>query len=76
MKLNLDRIDCARMMLACTVLQQSLESEANDPETNEDRRTIAQGSTESWARLHDRIHVQIAEFDRKQGERLRRLYEK
>lgn len=76
MTLKLDRSDCARLMIACTALQHSLENEASNQETSADRRTIAQGSAEAWAQLHDRLRDQVDEFDRKQAERLRRLYAK
>lgn len=65
MKLELDRSDVTRMLIACTTISQSLKAESVDENTNEERRLIAARSAGMWDRMHDRIRAELDKWDRK-----------
>lgn len=65
MTLKIDRSHACGLSMACLQVAIMLENEANDPETSEDRKEIAQRSAEMWYALRDEVREQIAAWDEK-----------
>lgn len=65
MTLKIDRQHACRLSKACLFVAQSLEREANDPETTAERREIALRSAEMWYAIRDEVRAQIEEWDAK-----------
>lgn len=65
MTLKIDRQHACRLSTACLTVAQMLEREAADPETNADRREIAQRSAEMWYAIREEVRAQIEAWDAK-----------
>lgn len=67
MTIKIDRYKAGRLLMACSFCAESLQNEAEDAETTEDRAQIARRSVNMWREIHDEIKQQIDKWDKASG---------
>lgn len=65
---SINRMDICDLLIACTSVRFSLENEANDPNTTDERKRICLNSAKKWERLHDKVAKQLDEWDKEHTE--------
>ena len=61
--LHLSRLEVCDLLIACTGIRHDMEDEIRDPATKDSRREVLRQSIPKWEDLHDKLKIQLDEFD-------------